>query len=274
MVSTSTNPDSDAPLPPFPEPTEVLSSLGQMLSAFKTAQEELRTEVFEVQHRNDQLDGRQEELKRLQEHIAEQRATCEEQLCLLAERTTAVEQAREELEAHSRAFTLAQEAMDSDREALANQEDELQQIREEQLNLQRSLDQRQSMMDATERDLAAQVEQLNEAEQKFAADRDAFEVRATAARKKMEEIEHTKATLAEIQGQLTQEQQEVAAQRADLLGRIGRDIPAEIAMGPSEPSNTAPGKPSAAPAKRTELDSATKQFRKLRRDAKRKVIGA
>ena len=82
--------------------------------------------------------------------------------------------------------------------------------------------------------------------------------------------------LATLQSQLAQGQQEVAAQREELLQRLGSAPAIPIATRPEKPSRepgiSEPSESTATP--KPAASRAAEQFRKLRRDAKRKAIGA
>ena len=94
------------------------------------------------------------------------------------------------------------------------------------------------------------------------------------------EIESTRQVLAAMQARLTREQQELATQRGELLEQIG-GLPTRI--GPSNgkavagaPADLTQSESTSAPSRppKPAGGSTTSQFRKLRRDAKRRAIGA
>ena len=97
------------------------------------------------------------------------------------------------------------------------------------------------------------------------------------------ELIETRNGLVTMQQQLAHAQQEVAVQREELLAQLGgagsitapatKTTPAEVAV--EVPSNTPPPPPSQPePAQPKAASTATtEQFRKMRRDAKRRAIG-
>ncbi len=88
------------------------------------------------------------------------------------------------------------------------------------------------------------------------------------------ELAGTRDTLAYLQAQVAQGQLEVAAQRDELLQRLGgaRQIPVTARSENHQPEIQEEPSPASAP--KPAASRAAEQFRKLRRDAKRKAIGA
>ena len=146
---------------------------------------------------------------------------------------------------------------------LAERERSLEQM-EQRFNEQLAeLEPQRERLDRRERDMMAREEQI----ETFAA-----------------ELNDTHRALSTLQQQLARDQQDLAAQRQELLDQLGgvKEVPigttgrigdpASSAPPPTPappPSPAAPGAPKPKPA----ASAAAGQFRKLRRDAKRKAIG-
>ena len=89
------------------------------------------------------------------------------------------------------------------------------------------------------------------------------------------ELSDTKSTLRSMQAQLAEGQKEVAVQREQLLDRLGGapPLPTEIRQGRIESEESTPVDSSVESVPKPASSQAAAQFRKLRRDAKRKVVG-
>jgi len=96
----------------------------------------------------------------------------------------------------------------------------------------------------------------------------------------MAEIARTRDALTAMHAQIGQEQSMLNAQREELLDRLGSPPRTPAIPSTSPPPVSRPPAPppqhSAQPPddKQSTADSAARQFRKLRRDAKRRAIGA
>ena len=111
---------------------------------------------------------------------------------------------------------------------------------------QNELAARQAELDAQREDLTSRVTKVQQAEAELTAQREA---------------------LASLQEQLTRDHHEIATQREELLKQLG-------AVPPRSSMDATPVAPALAePAPKPAASKSAEQFRKLRRDAKRKAIG-
>jgi DNA repair exonuclease SbcCD ATPase subunit len=241
--------------PQVPDARAVVELSREAVAALKLARDQIRDEREKLDRLRSELNGRQEE----------QRAG-------LKRAAREVEAAREELASH--------------RKALEADLRKLQQDQEAQVRATATLEDRKRLIDSKEAELLERdraweprVTELRHQEAELKTRSDQLEAYAA-------ELANAREKLTAMQAEMARGEQELTALRAELLERLGtttrgpwiapalstarvgppeeQEEDAPAAEVPSVPARVVP-KPAASPA--------ADQFRKLRRDAKRKAIG-
>ncbi len=207
--------------------------------------EKLHKDVADYESHRSELHQKEEKLReqevaltRSREHFLEQERTIQDQACVLGDRATRLE----ELQSH--VVSAESELKKREQAVLAAQREVENRLRE--------LAPKQKELDLRALDLEAQTTELEQ---------------------RGSELEELREALTEMQSQLKTDHDEVSAHRQELLKRLSRlpeqhaenqePMPAMVEMPPD--SNGWAPKPAAT--------GGVDQYRKLRRDAKRRAIG-
>jgi hypothetical protein len=260
-----------------PEPSRVLQLARQAVQALRAAQEHVRLDAESVRSERERIVRERERLTQSETQLAEQRLEFETQLADIVKmtadierQTAAVDATRKQLEDDAQALTQGQEECKAGQARLAEQEQRQAAAAKILAERENGLAQAERELENHLRSLEPRKRQLEQQEQELTAQR--RQVDAQAA-----ELDETRKTLAAMQAQLTRDHQEIAVQRDTLLERLGSV--ARVAPAPAESLRVGiAGEPVSAHATpvrgpKPAALPADEQFRKLRRDAKRKAIG-
>lgn len=272
---------------PMPDPTRIEALAGNAVKALRTAREEISVQYAEVERlRGDlnadrgDLDDLRTELQRQQQNLRQQQQGYEDQLAEMGQRSFALEQQRSEAAADRAQLEATHAQLDTDVHQLEEQRNTLDRERQEHVSVveqsarqARDAQEAQAQVSLKTKECDVKMRGLAQREEVLAKHEGELE-------SQMSEFEHTRGMLTQMHTQLAREQKEVALQREELLGRLGA-VSGAHAPADSSRKSSAVQVDSATVEKSDEqtknasvLDTAAKQFRKLRRDAKRRVIGA
>jgi len=223
----------------------------ERLNADRTKIGQLEKDLLKLKH---ELEVRQAEFAASVERLAHDRQGMEVSLANLATRQQELSDREQRCATVQREIEGRQKAHETAAKSLAERERALKQADQQLADRARELGPRFKELESRELQLAGRAEQL----ETFAA-----------------ELTETREALAAVQDQLARGQQEIAAQRDELLQRLG-GVPSFPLKPAVDHAGTSAGRLPAADVTKPKpaADAAAEQFRKLRRDAKRKAIGA
>lgn len=261
---------------PLPNPEDVQRLAQEALQRLKLAQSQLHQEAEALSHEFLQIDRDREDLKRI-------RADLQTQQGQTVQERAQLDALRDEVQRAQTDIQQAHEQCQGERQALDAKKDEFLILRN---NLARERDEHAaSVAIIAERERAVELAErrLNEMASELEPRQQSLEHREAEIASRTEQLEsyaneltELRETLIRMQEQLAQSQHDVAHQREELLSRLGSTpIPTtaprrlEQKIEPMQAVPTLNGnKPKSAGG------VAAEQFRKLRRDAKRRAIGA
>lgn len=261
---------------PLPSPSDVQRLAQEALQRLKSAQAQLHLEAEALSQEFLQMDRDREELKNVRAELqtqqgqtASDRAQLETLRCDVERCQAEVSQAHEQFQAECQTLKAKKDEVEVLRNNLARERDEhaatvaliaererAAEFAERRLNeLAQELQPRQQAVEQQELELSSRTEQL----ESYAG-----------------ELTEMRETLIRLQEQLAQSQHEVSHQREELLARLG-STPAPMTAPRRldqkfEAVEAVPTLPGSKP--KSAGGVAADQFRKLRRDAKRRAIGA
>lgn len=263
---------------PPPSPLHMTRAMADAVQGFRDVQSILVEQSESVEQRTLQIDEDLERIDVDRDELAGLRREVETKLTDLAASTESSQREKSEIE--SKALEIAGE-----HKRLTTRSAEIE-AREQQLSAQRLTDEvtARSLAESKE-SIARERKQCREELQQLAPQREEIQKQSAALAQRTEqldshaaELEETRSTLETLQHQIAHDQREVASQRETLLSKIG-STGNTASESKAEPDGTRlrPGEKSThgsqLQAPKPGAGNAAAQFRKLRRDAKRKAIG-
>ena len=261
--------------PPTPDPSRVEQLARETLGRLKEAQEQLHHDADEVHTQRDRNTDEQARLEQGHTQLEEQQNAVEQQ-------TVKLEAMADELEKHRREFQASLTELEDERRSITAKQDELNshwkraaEEREAQNAAAAALAEKEASVLQAEKDLQAQMRELEPKWIEIRQREKELQTRAEQLDGFAAELNETRDTLACLQSQLADGQRDVAAQREELLNQLGgaHHIPVPAILKSTEHTGFTPSSKAEAFPKPA-AGRAAEQFRKLRRDAKRKAIGA
>jgi len=252
----------------FPDAGRVQDLARQALQSLRTAQEHIRANAENARTEQVRIFDEREQLTKRESLLAGQRRDIEAQVSEIVKRTAEIEGSRKQLEAEAQVVAQRQTECKKSEARFAEQEQKL-------ASAAQALAGRETALTHSERELESRVCAIESGkrdlvlhEKELAAQREQLNRQAT-------ELDETRETLASMQAQLTRDHQETSKQRDELLKRLDRVkqvVPSrpEI-VGVAEEPISAQATPLRGP--KPAIVQSVDQFRKLRRDSKRKAIG-
>lgn len=257
-----------------PDPGEIQRAAAEAMNALRSARAQLQQEADALKNERTMIESEQRRLSETEAQVAHEREAQEAQLQRLDTLARDLSKQRDELQASITELDRHRIEIQAEREALNENHEKFAHERQSCATMMRELAVKEADIERTRKQyeqLASELEPrrlaIEQDEVRLAAQRDQLEAYAS-------ELEDTRQALVTMQEQLTHEQQELNAQRGELLQKIG-GIP-RIAAAPSiapKPASPPDVFAEVASGPKPAASSAAEQFRKLRRDAKRRAIG-
>lgn len=285
-VSKTSDPKPNVSLPP--DMGDVHDLAAAALRKIKEAQEAILRESQELNEGFQQLGDDRAKIVALRDELKHRSAECEARVQEVATRQAdldqqeaALHQEQARLHEMSRNLASQQEQLATAGEDLDQQMGAFQREKEKCDALQATLGKKEQELTANSRVVQEKFAALEQREEELESLAQELEERQQQVDREAAEIGQTREALGAMHAQLAHDQKEVAAQREELLARLGAAPPSSSGSSPvtvvqpkekmPEPSTN--GSHGAADAE-TPASAAARQFRKLRRDAKRRAIGA
>lgn len=261
---------------PLPNPEDVQRLAQDALLRLKSAQTQLHQEAEALSHEFLEIDRDREEIKRIRAEIQGEQARTAQERTQLESLRGDIERGQAEVQQAYAQCQSERQAVDAKKEEFVILRNNLAGERDEHAAAVAIIAERERAVELAER-------RLNEMACELEPQRQVMEQREVELSSRTEQLESyaneltdMRETLIRMQEQLAQSQHEVAHQREELLSRLGSTpVPTSAARRMDqkfEPVQSVPilngHKPKAAGG------VAAEQFRKLRRDAKRRAIGA
>lgn len=258
-----------------PDPGRVQQLARQAVQALRVAQEHVRVDVEGARTERERIAEERERLAASEAHLADQRRDFEVQLAEIVKKTadlgrqtSDVNASRKQLEDDAKALIQRQTEWKTGEARLAEHE-------QRQAAAAVALADREKALAQSERELETRVRALEPRKRELEQQEKELAVQRRQLDAQVSELSETRKTLTAMQAQLTRDHQEIAVQREELLQRL--DSVARVAPSRSESVCIAEAPYSARPmpvrGPKPAIAQAVDQFRKLRRDAKRKAIG-
>lgn len=258
-----------------PDPGRVQQLARQAVQALRVAQEHVRVDAEGARTERERIAEERERLAASEAHLADQRRDFEVQLADIVKKTADLERqtsdvnaARKQLEDDAKALVQRQTEWKTGEARLAEHEQRQAVAALALASREKALAQSERELEIRVRALEPRKRELEQQEKELTAQRRQLDVQVT-------ELNETRKTLTAMQTQLTRDHQEIAIQREELSQRL--DSVARVAPSRSESVGIAEAPVSArvTPMRgpKPAVAQAVDQFRKLRRDAKRKAIG-
>ena len=254
--------------PPGPDASRVQQLAEEVKVALRAARDQARTDTTALQTQRSELSEQRDDLAKMSEVLEARRDELDAKAGGLAKLQDnlgrdreAAEKSNEQIEAELRTIASQRAAIDASNADLAEQQRKYDAAC-------KALAKKEQQVAGGERKLAEQTSALAPKKQELEGLRTELDARTKQLEDQASALGKTRETFAAMQSQLTQDQEAVAQQREELLRRLG-ETPAGKAtpQEPLVPVGPAPKDRAPKPA------AAVDQFRKLRRDAKRKSIG-
>lgn len=272
MLSKPTTPQTTAE----PDRGDIQRLAADALQALKAVREQLNRETEAIRAERQQIEVDRQTLLAEKADLQSQHQAHEAELARINELAAKLERQQAEVDQSIAELETQKNGVVAEREGLARAHEHLNKERQAHMSAARAQSEREAAFQQTH----AQVEALAQSLVPRQAAIEQEEARLVAHREQLEayasELEETRTALVTMQTQLAHEQQELVSQRGEILQRFA-DLPklggAPNLNGngktslPPPPIMERPGSPK--PAANVSAD----QFRKLRRDAKRRAIG-
>ena len=268
-----------------PDTADLQRTAREVLDVMQQAHEQLRNEVAAVARRQQELEQAREginssrrSLEMLSEELEVKRGDQEVQLAALNKQVAELATSADRIE--SDRITLQRE-----HEALAAQQASLEDAQRQQTEAGQALDERGRAFEENEARLGRQIKELEPLRCTLDQRQTELEERSEQLASLETELTEKHRMLATLQDQLTEEQQQVAQQRRLMLERLGPPEQVDsdrLPVSMPTPEMEQPTGVTQVAEKVTTVPVATPQpaaggkadqFRKLRRDAKRRAIG-
>lgn len=261
---------------PLPNPEDVQRLAQDALQRLKVAQTQLHQEAEALSNEFLQIDRDREELKRVRAELQSQQGRTAEERAKLDALRIEVDQTRLEIQQSNEQCQGERQALDAKKEEFLILRNNLARERDEHAASVAIIAERERAIELAERRLNDMANELQPRQQSLEQREAEIAARTEQLEAYANELTELRETLIRMQEQLAQSQHEVAHQREELLSRLGSTpVPStaprklEQKFEPVQAVPTLNGnKPKSAGG------VAAEQFRKLRRDAKRRAIGA
>lgn len=260
----------------LPDPEEVQRLAHEALQRLKAAQTHLHEEAEALSQEFLQIDRDRQEIKRVRSELQDQQTRTATERANLDTLRAAVEREQAEFQQAAEQWKKERETLEAKKDEFVILRNNLARERDEHAAAVAILAERERAVELAERRLNEMAGEI-EPRQQFVQQREAdLAARADELENYARELTDMRETLIRMQEQLAQSQHEVAHQREELLARLGSTAPPAAVPRrldqKVEPVQAVPtlngNKPKSAGG------VAAEQFRKLRRDAKRRAIGA
>ncbi len=262
-------------LAPDPEPLHRLAD--QAVEHLRAAQAKLNGEAQAIQKTQQDVAVKISGLTQKQTQLTTLQQTLEADKTKLQQATQELASKRQSLQEDASRISQEQIELDNRQQALDISRNQLMEEKEKHANVVDLIAEREQSLETAER----QVQTLNSElmPRKQAIEQRELELadREQELQKYANELTETRSALLDMQQQLEHNQIEVSKQREQLISQLGAGEP--IARDPHQPTNIVTPRPvtvvEPTPAQpKPASNMAAQQFRKLRRDAKRRAIGA
>jgi len=285
-VSTTSDPKTKVSLPP--DMGEVHDLAATALSKIKEAQEAILRETQELDEGFQQLGDDRAKIVALRDELKHRSEECEARVqevstrqADLDQREAALHQEQARLHEMSRNLASQEEQLAAAGEDFDQQMAAFRQEKEKYDALHASLGKKEQELTANSRVLQEKFAALEQREEELESLAQELEERQQRVDREAAEIGRTREALGAMHAQLAHDQKEVASQREELLTRLGAAPPKSSGSSPVNvvhpkekmPAPSTNGSSGQDDAE-TPASAAARQFRKLRRDAKRRAIGA
>jgi chromosome segregation ATPase len=259
-----------------PDPTRAEQLAHEALVRLKEVQEQLHRDANDVQAEREQYTYDSAQLGQDQAQLQAQRESVEQQRTELAAMADELEQRRAELQASVASYEHEKGLLAAKQRDLASQQDNVAQERQAQDSAAAVLAERERRLEQAEQQLRTQTAEFELKLIEIGEQEKELQARAKHLDEFAAELTETREALSCLQTQLSHGQQDIAAQREELLQQLGNthQVPLRVVSSPPEQDAplTSSSKDGVFP--KPAASRAAEQFRKLRRDAKRKAIGA
>jgi chromosome segregation ATPase len=249
-----------------PDPAQVRALAKAVIQAAGITREQITAEAERLQGERDQLARSVEKLHSDVADYEAHRGALQEKEQQLHDQELSLSEAREQM--------LQQEQSIQDQAfVLGDKATRLEKFQAEVVAAETELRKREQALQAEKQEIDAKLRELIPKQKELNLRAVELEAQASELEQKGDELEELRETLTEMQAQLKTDHNEVTAHREELLRRLSRlpdhhaehqePVPAVLEISPA--SNGWGPKPASA--------GGIDQFRKLRRDAKRRAIG-
>jgi len=259
---------------------QVLAS--NAISALRSAQEQFRIEAADLHTERDHLASEWDRIGEVEKSVREKSAECEGRVRNMSEMESLLAKRQTEMD------SLASRIADDDQKLAAN----VAELDKHKQELAETVTQTRAETEAlanTHKKLAAEREALSDDRRRHGLMQDAIEhdrsviasekaeldVKANGIAAKEAELSAAREALAAMQSQLTRDSEELARKREAILKAVGGSAitPAADETGSIDSAPDA-FEPLPVPSRTPKPASSADQFRKLRRDAKRKTLSS
>lgn len=260
-------------VPAAPDPARVHELADHAMQAIKAAQQQVISDARELEDQRSNLDARRNALEAKQSEIEKQREVCEVRLRELQTFQSDLESQRVELRKTLAGIDAERSTLEQQARDLEARNAQIERQRLEQAAVAQSLAEREHDVATAEQRLAASTQsleqqrlQLQQKETEIARRVDFIEAEAA-------ELESARDAILSLQQQLDRDHETIVGQREELLRRLAATPISKPGPRGSQPPAPVEPEPVATAANGPKPGASVDQFRKLRRDAKRKALG-
>lgn len=251
-----------------PDPCRVQELARQAVQALRAAEERVCADAESVRTERERIAEERERLAESEAHLADQYRDFEVQRGEIVKMTADIDASRNQLEVEAKALIQRQTDWKTGEARLAEHEQRQAAAAQTLANREKALAQYERELETRTRALEPLKRELDQQEKELIVQRQQLDLQVS-------ELNETRKTLTAMQDQLTRDHQGLSIQHDELLQRFGSESPVAPSqtesVGVAEEPVSAQATPTRGP--KPAVAQLVDQFRKLRRDSKRKAIG-
>ncbi len=259
---------------------QVLAS--NAISALRSAQEQFRIEAADLHTERDHLASEWDRIGEVEKSVREKSAECEARVSdmadlesLLAKRQTEMDALASRITEDDRRMAIKVAELDNRKKELADTATQTRAEAESLANIQKKLAAEREALSDDRRRHGLMRDAIEHDRSVIASQKSELDVKASGIAAKEAELIAAREALAAMQSQLTRDSEELSRKREAILKAVGGSTITPAAEN-SETVESAPEtfEPLPVPSRTPKPASSADQFRKLRRDAKRKTFSS